>query len=174
MLGLPTAVLLMPTPSRALRRALDVQIRIFGEDDAVTNALFLDMAMVVANLGRFDESDGLLRRAAPIIERSPSPAERARLATYRASISALRGDYVAARSEASDAVAQWRAITDARPVTDDTALARGEMAMALNLEAFVLMRSGDTTSAQCACKPGVTGAGGRACNAGLVARGYNG
>ena len=49
---------------QALRRALDVQIRIFGEDDVVTNALFLDMAMVVANLGRFDESDGLLRRAA--------------------------------------------------------------------------------------------------------------
>ena len=132
---------------QALRRALDVQIRIFGEDDVVTNALFLDMAMIVANLGRFDESDGLLRRAAPIIERSPSPAERARLATYRANISALRGDYIAARSEASDAVAQWRAISDARPVTDDTALARGEMAMALNLEAFVLMRSGDTTSA---------------------------
>jgi len=132
---------------QALRRALDVQIRIFGEDDVVTNALFLDMAMVVANLGRFDESDGLLRRAAPIIERSPSPAERARLAMYRANISALRGDYIAARSEASDAVAQWRAIADARPVTDDTALARGEMAMALNLEAFVLMRSGDTTSA---------------------------
>ena len=132
---------------QTLRRALEVQIRIFGEDDAVSNALFLDMAMVVANLGRFDESDGLLRRAAPIIERSPSPAERARLATYRANISALRGDYTAARSEASDAVAQWRAITDARPVTDDTASARGEMAMALNLEAFVLMRSGDTTSA---------------------------
>jgi CHAT domain-containing protein len=132
---------------QALRRALEVQIRIFGEDDVVTNALFLDIAMVVANLGRFDESDGLLRRAAPIIERSPSSAERARLATYRANISALRGDYIAARSEASDAVAQWRAITDARPVTDDTAVARGEMAMALNLEAFVVMRSGDTTSA---------------------------
>jgi CHAT domain-containing protein len=132
---------------QALRRALEVQIRIFGEDDVVTNALFLDMAMVVANLGRFDESDGLLRRAAPIIERSPSAAERARLAAYRANISALRGDFIAARSEANDAVAQWRAITDARPVTDDTALARGEMAMALNLEAFVLMRSGDTTSA---------------------------
>lgn len=132
---------------QALRRALEVQIRIFGEDDVVTNALFLDMAMVVANLGRFDESDGLLRRAAVIIDRSPSPAERARLATYMANISALRGDYVTARAEASDAVAQWRAIADARPVTDDTALARGEMAMALNLEAFVLMRSGDTTSA---------------------------
>ena len=132
---------------QTLRRALEVQIRIFGEDDGVSNALLLDMAMIVANLGRFDEADGLLRRAAPIIERSPRPAERARLAVYRANISALRGDYVAARAEAGDAVAQWRTITDARPATDDTALARGEMAMALNLEAFVLMRSGDTTSA---------------------------
>jgi CHAT domain-containing protein len=132
---------------QTLRRALEVQIRVFGEDDVVSNALILDMAMAVANLGRFDESDGLLRRAAPIIERSPNPAERARLATYRANISALRGDYVAARTEASDAVAQWRTIADARPTTNDTALARGEMAMAINLEAFVLMRIGDATSA---------------------------
>lgn len=149
----------------ALRRALDVQVRLFGEQDPVAAAILMDTAAIVANQGRYEEADRLLQRAGPIIDVSPRPADRARLAGYQANIAWLRGDIRRALDSARSATEQWRAIvasesngaapdaaagnpptgTLANPLADP--LAPAELAMALNREAGFGLQQDDPASA---------------------------
>ncbi len=138
------------------RRALELQIRIFGEDDLATNDILMDLAMSVSAQGRHDEAEALLNRAAQIVEKSPKAADRARLTEYRAFIAANRRDYDSALAQARATTAQWRAIvaqaasTSVAPgmlMAGGSAEAEAELAMALNLEAGMLLRTGDVTSA---------------------------
>lgn len=138
------------------RRALELQVRLYGEDDIATNDVLMDLAMSVSNQGRHDEAEALLRRAAPIVEKSPKAADRARLAGYRSYIAANRGNFDEALTLARGATAQWREIVaqEANAGASSSALplastsgADAELAMALNLEAGMSLRNGDVTSA---------------------------
>lgn len=61
------------------RRALELQTRLYGEDDIATNDVLMDLAMSVSNQGRHDDAEALIRRAAPIVEKSPKASDRARM-----------------------------------------------------------------------------------------------
>jgi len=141
---------------RGFRRALELQVRLYGEDDMATNDVLLDLAISVSNQGRHDEAEALIRRAAPIVEKSPRPADRARLSGYQAYLAANSAKYDEALLLARAATAQWRDLVTRS--TNDGALsgslapavssgAEAELAMALNLEAAMLMRTGDVTGA---------------------------
>lgn len=138
------------------RRALELQVRLYGEDDIATNDVLMDLAMSVSNQGRYDEADALLRRAAPIVEKSPKAGDRARLAGYQSYIAASKGSFDEALTLARAATAQWREIV-AQQANAGASLgtfqptsasgAEAELALALNLEAGLLLRNGDVTSA---------------------------
>lgn len=138
------------------RRALELQIRIFGEDDLATNDILMDLSMAVSAQGRHDEAEVLLNRAALIVEKSPKASDRARLTAYRAFVAANKRDFDAALAQARASTAQWRAIVadvastggvPGMPSAAGSAEADAELAMALNLEAGMLLRTGDVTSA---------------------------
>lgn len=138
------------------RRALELQTRTFGEDDLATNDILMDLAMAVSAQGRHAEAEALIRRAAPIVEKSPKPSDRARLSGYQAYIAAYKGDFDSALLQARAATSQWRAIAaQAASQQGGTGIAgagggseaEAELAMALNLEAAMLLRTGDVTSA---------------------------
>ena len=138
------------------RRALELQARLYGEDDIATNDVLMDLAMSVSNQGRYDEADALLRRAAPIVEKSPKAADRARMSSYLAYLAANKGKYEDALTLARGATALWREIaaqeanggSASGSLTPTSASgSEAELAMALNLEAGMLLRTGDVTSA---------------------------
>lgn len=154
---LATARLEHVTAERELRQAIEIQSRLFGEADPVTNAILMDLAMIVANQGRVEEAAALLRRVAPVMSQSVRQADRARLTTYQAQIAALRGDLGEALAEAGSAVSQWRVMAEPQvtqngpAIASDSAVSRpvaiAELAMALNMEAAIILRSGDAASA---------------------------
>ncbi len=138
------------------RRALELQVRLYGEDDIATNDVLMDLAMSVSNQGRHDEAEALIRRAAPIVQKSLKAADRARISSYQAYIAANKGNYDDALILARDATALWRDIAaqDAKGSSVSGVLppagssgAEAELAMALNLESAMLLRTGDVTSA---------------------------
>lgn len=140
-----------------LDAALEVQVRLFGESDLRTAALLLDLAMVLAYQEDFEASDAIIRRAGPLIDRSPRPSDRARLSAYQASIAALRGEFHTASQYASSATAQWRQIAESSDQgallalfqsSDEQAIdAQPELALALAREASILLRLDDPVSA---------------------------
>ena len=141
---------------REFRKALELQVRLYGEDDMATNDVLLDLAVTVSNQGRHDEAEALIRRAAPIVEKSPKPADRARMSGYQAFVAANKGSSEEALMLARAAAAQWRDIvaqaagTGSRSLSQWPGMTNGfeaELAMALNLEAGMLLRTGDVTGA---------------------------
>lgn len=141
---------------REFRKALELQVRLYGEDDMATNDVLLDLAVTVSNQGRHDEAEALIRRAAPIVEKSPKPDDRARVSGYQAFVAANKGNFGEALTFARAAAAQWRDIvaqaagTDSRSLSQLPGMTNGfeaELAMALNLEAEMLLRTGDVTGA---------------------------
>lgn len=138
------------------RSALELQSRLFGENDPGTNEILLDLALSVSNQRRLDEAEALLRRAAPIADRSIRPSDRARSAAYQGYIAANRGDFAAGRSFAHAATAAWRSIAADSRRTDSVAglidkgeqdSAEAELAHALNFEAAMMLRNDDATGA---------------------------
>ncbi|NCA02900.1 MAG: tetratricopeptide repeat protein, partial [Sphingomonadaceae bacterium] len=93
-----------------LDSALETQVRLYGEADFTTAALLLDMAMILAYQEDFEAAQAIIRRAGVIIDASPRPSDRARLAGYQASIAALQGNFDSAGRYAADATLQWRNI----------------------------------------------------------------
>lgn len=145
------------TAQAELDTALELQVRLFGEADLRTAALLLDLAMVLAYQEDFDAADAIIRRAGPIVDQSPRPSDRARLAGYQSSIAALRGDFRAASQYASSASAQWRQIAGSRDQEVLLSLfqssderptgAEPELALALAREGAILLRLDDAVSA---------------------------
>lgn len=138
------------------RSALALQTRLFGDSDVAANEILLDLALSVSNLGRSDEAEALIRRAAPIAEQSVRASDRARLTAYQGFIAANRGDFLAAMSFARAATAAWRAIAGESNSTDAlanmlgagaAATADAELAHALNFEAAMMLRNDLITSA---------------------------
>lgn len=141
------------------RLALDMQTRLLGADNVAVADTLLELALSTSNAGRADEAAALLRRAEPIIQKSPNDADRARYASYLALEAANRGDFEVGLQNARSASAAWRLLVEAETSTaafsngadnDDRTTERGELAMALNLGARMAIRTGDATSANVA------------------------
>lgn len=141
------------------RQALEVQGRLFSANDTTAAEIMMDLALNVSNQGRGDEAAALFRRAEPIMQRSANAADRARLATYLGYEAANRGDYANALAQARTAAEIWQQVAEGNGAGADTInasanalrnAARGEMAMALNLQALMALRQDDVTSAYAA------------------------
>lgn len=145
----------------AYREALTIQERAFGLDSPAIGATLMSLALEVSNQGRFAESAALFRRADPIVQRSPNPADRARFFTYMAYDAANAGKFADALPYAREATAIWRRLvgSDAPDLGDLTAgvdearsARRGELAHALNVEAAMALRTGQLADAEAAAK----------------------
>jgi CHAT domain-containing protein len=144
----------------AYRAALAIQERAFGSDAAGIGKTLMDLALEVSNQGRFEEAAGLFRRADPIIQRSPNPADQARYFTYMAFDAANAGRFGDAVGYAREATSIWRELigSDAPNLDDigggDSARAamRGELAHSLNLQAAMAWRVGELADAEAAAK----------------------
>ena len=136
------------------RKALEIQTRLFGEDDTTAADILIDLALAVSNQGRVDEAEALFRRAAPIMAQSVNPSDRARLSTYRGYEAANRGDFESALANAAAASSAWRTIAapaggagDTSAPTTTMLVAEGELAMTRNLEARMMLRAGNIDGA---------------------------
>lgn len=141
------------------RQALDIQTRLFSENDVTAAEIMMDLALNVSNQGRGDEAAALFRRAEPIVQRSSNPADRARLSTYLGYEAANRGDFANALAQARTAAEIWGQVAEGNAGGADAinaspgglrTMARGEMAMALNLQALMALRQDDPVSAYAA------------------------
>ena len=141
------------------RLALDMQVRLLGAENVAVADTLLELALSTSNSGRADEAAALFRRAEPIIQKSPNDADRARYASYLALEAANRGDFEAGLQNARSASVAWRRLAEAETSTaafssgadsSDRTTERGELAMALNIEARMAIRTGDATSANVA------------------------
>lgn len=140
-----------------LDSALETQVRLYGETDFTTAALLLDLAMILAYREDFEAAQAIIRRAGVIIDASPRPSDRARLAGYQASIAALQGNFDSAGRYAADATLQWRNIVgsdDSQAVVslfqsneNDTINVQPELALSLAREAAILLKLDDPVSA---------------------------
>lgn len=145
------------TAQTRLESALELQVRLFGETDFTTSALLLDLAMILAYQEDFEAAQAIIRRAGPIIDGSPRPSDRARLAGYQASIAALQGELSTAGQYAKDATTQWRQIIGSddqqallslfQSSADQTVDAQPELALSLAREATILLKVNDPVSA---------------------------
>jgi len=144
-----------------IRQALDIQTRLLGENDVAIADTLMDLAINVSNQGRTDEAQALFRRAEPIVQRSPNELDRARFTTYLGVEAANRGDFAAALQYARSASADWRRMVSSVNAFaqfqggGDKRVEKGEMAMALNLEARMALRNGDPVSASAAATEAV-------------------
>jgi CHAT domain-containing protein len=141
------------------RKALDIEIRLFGADSLAVGETLAELALQVSNQSRFDEAAALFRRASPIIEASSSNTARARLASYEALDAANQRNFEDALKFARAASALRRAEIDsakAAAVTNDAdageltapVTLEGELAHSLRIEAEMALRLGDNASAQ--------------------------
>jgi len=149
----------------AYREALTIQERAFGADSPAVAQTLTALALEVSNQGRFAEAAALFRRAEPIIERSPNPADRARFFTYKAYDAANAGQFTDALPYAREASSIWRGLVgDEAPDLGDLSASpnesrsvrRGELAHALNLEAAMALRTGDLANAEATAKEALT------------------
>ncbi|HWX89488.1 MAG TPA: CHAT domain-containing protein, partial [Rhizomicrobium sp.] len=146
-----------PAAEQAYRDALDIETRLFGPDSAAVGATLLELALQISNQQRFDEAAALFRRATPIIEASPSPEIRARLASYRGLDAANQRHYeealryarqdTAARQAAVDAIRNGGLDMNGNVPVVPTLL-DGELAHALRVQAALELRNGNTAGAQ--------------------------
>jgi len=140
-----------------LEAALELQLRLYGEEHFTTAAILIDLAMVLGYQESFEAGYALMRRAEPIIDGSSSPTASARLAGYRATLASLQGDLSSASRFAGDATAKWRQIVG----SDDQQMllslfqsdgqqsidAQPELALSLAREAALLLKRDDAVSA---------------------------
>lgn len=136
------------------REALELQTRFLSPNDVAVADTLMDLALNVSNSGRLEEAETLFRRAEPIIQTSPLASDQARFATYQGYHSANAGRYEEAFGFAGMAVAAWRRQLEApsfslellggtQAGSDARAFERGELALALNLQAAMALRLED-------------------------------
>ena len=142
------------------RQALQLQSQLLGDDaDALADTL-MDLALDLSNNGRFDESTALLRRAEKLVQKSSNDADKARYLTYLGYDAANRKEVDKALQYARSATLQWRkmikgggnprAVLSPGAAEEAARADKGELAMALNLEANMALRNGDLVGAQVA------------------------
>ena len=142
------------------RQALQLQTQLLGDDaDALADTL-MDLALDLSNNGRFDEAAALLRRAEKLVQKSSNDADRARYLTYLGYDAANRKEVDKALQYARSATIQWRkmiqgggnprAVLSPGAAEEAARADKGELAMALNLEANMALRNADLVGAQVA------------------------
>ncbi len=141
------------------RKVLDLQTKLLNENDISIAETLLDLALNVSNQGRDEEALALFRRAEPIIQISPNDSDRARFASYQGYHEANSKRYSKALKFSSGAVASWRKIVAGPSLnisnlfggdanTDPRAPDKGELALALNLQANMALRVEELALAQ--------------------------
>jgi len=140
-----------------IRQALDIQTKLLGENDVAIADTLMDLAINVSNQGRSEEAQALFRRAEPIIQRSPNDVDRARFTTYMGLEAANRGDFATALQFARAATEAWRKILAGNSAFAQfqgggggKTVEKGELAMALNLEARMNLRNDNVVGASAA------------------------
>jgi CHAT domain-containing protein len=148
---------------RLLRLTLDAQQSLLNESDPALAQTLLDLALSVGNQGRPIEAETLIRQAEPILERSPSASERARLDLYRGFNAAHSGRFPEAARFAASAASTMRSdsargeLADVLSATEATGggaerppPSPGELILALNLQAAMSLRLGALEAADAA------------------------
>jgi len=146
---------------RLLRDVLTTQTRLLNESDASIADTLLDLALATSNQSRDEEALAFFRRAEIIIQQSPQEPARARLATYQGYHAANMGRFDEALRFASAAASSWRKVMSASdlsftnvggevPADDPQKLEKGELALALNLQANMALRIEELALAQAA------------------------
>lgn len=149
-----------PAAEDAFRDALALQERTFGPDSLGAAMVVLDLALAVSNQGRLEEAAALLRRADPIVQKSPNKADQARFFTYLAFNAANGGRFADAYRYAQSAGAIWRGLVQSDTtsleelagVAASRSAIKAELAHALNLEAAMAWRIGDMAMAELAAR----------------------
>jgi len=141
----------------AFRRALEIQTRIIGSNAVGVGQTLLGLALVVSAQARFDEAAGLFRRAAPLIDKSPDPGDRARQSLYLAFDAAHRQQSEEALRYARRSSEMRRAQLASLQGDElgsfwggSRGSVRGELAYSLNMEASAALRLSDLASAEAA------------------------
>ncbi len=143
------------------RKALDLQTKLLNEKDISIAETLMDLALNVSNQGRDEEALALFRRAEPIVQVSPNESDRARFASYQGYHEANSKRYDKALQFSSGAVGAWRKIAAGPNIdfsslfgessdADPRASEKGELALALNLQANMALRLEQNELAQAA------------------------
>lgn len=142
------------------RQALAIQEKALGAAAPGVGATLMSLALEVSNQGRYDEAAGLFRRADPIVQRSPIPADQARYFSYMAYDAANAGRFADGVRYAGEAAESWRRLAESNgPDLEDLgggaagrSVMRGELGHALNFVAKMAVRTGQITEAEAAAK----------------------
>lgn len=139
------------------RRALEIESQLLGEDSETLITTLLDLALNVSNNSRFEEAAGLFRRAEVLVQKSVQHSDKARFYSYLGYDAANRRDFKDALKFSRASVAEWRKATEddnlglsevfATQTDDADNLKKGELAMALNFQANMLLRNDDVVGA---------------------------
>jgi len=143
-------------------KALQIQSQLLGDDAEELVNILLDLALSASNNGNFDVSTGKFTRAEQLIQKSTDTKLKAKYLTYLGYDAANQREYKTALKYAQDASMACHKINDQTTSNPFLALSaeldsqdvvyaemsEGELAMALNFEAKMLLRNNDSVSAQ--------------------------
>ena len=140
-----------------IRKALYIQTQFLGEDSELLVGTLLDLALNVSNSGRYEEAAALFRRIEVLNRKSGNLRNRARYQTYLGFDAANRREFRQASQYAQAARGAWKKIVDTgaspfegmanRGSDELTRMNQGELAMALNFEALMSLKTLDLTGA---------------------------
>ena len=140
-----------------IRKALYIQTQFLGEDSELLVGTLLDLALNVSNSGRYEEAAALFRRIEVLNRKSGNLRNRARYQTYLGFDAANRREFRQASQYAQAARSAWKKIVDTgaspfdgmanRGSEELTRMNQGELAMALNFEALMSLKTLDLSNA---------------------------
>jgi CHAT domain-containing protein len=140
-----------------IRKALYIQTQFLGEDSELLVGTLLDLALNVSNSGRYEEAAALFRRIEVLNRKSGNLRNRARYQTYLGFDAANRREFRQALQYAQAARSAWKKIVDSgaspfegmanRGSEELTRMNQGELAMALNFEALMSLKTLDLSAA---------------------------
>jgi CHAT domain-containing protein len=140
-----------------IRKALYIQTQFLGEDSELLVGTLLDLALNVSNSGRYEEAAALFRRIEVLNRKSGNLRNRARYQTYLGFDAANRREFRQALQYAQAARSAWKKIVDSgaspfegmanRGSEELTRMNQGELAMALNFEALMSLKTFDLSGA---------------------------
>lgn len=148
---------------QAYRRALDLQRKVFSDNDPGLGDTLMHLALEVSNQGRFLEAAELFRRAEPLVRKSIVPLDQPRLVSYQALDAANRHSFAEARALAHQASLARQTLmasegtgAASKGALMDGYLARGELAQSLLIEASMSLRLDDVAAAAIAAAEALT------------------
>jgi len=140
-----------------IRKALYIQTQFLGEDSELLVGTLLDLALNVSNSGRYEEAAALFRRIEVLNRKSGNLRNRARYQTYLGFDAANRREFRQALQYAQAARSAWKKIVETgaspfegmanRGSEELTRMNQGELAMALNFEALMSLKTLDLSAA---------------------------